>query len=319
MEKPDGKKLLIISEMGIGDALTLFPAIVSLQKVHPTLHISLLAPGISKLQANFHGIEFPDPPEMQDIAGLKKWLNLHPYDFIWNTENEKSLWRSVLSEAQNQHWISAPAHRTWPRKFVLNLRHRQLRGLFPELPDYTDFRLPLTNPQSRIKETVIRDKQRTRWIAVQAGAKDRTKCWPAAKFEKLITELTRLRDCRVKLFLTETEKAWFTNRFLSHTPGLDIIMEPLDRALPVLAACDLFAGNDSGFYHLSHALGLKTVGIYRSRHNMKVWSYPDCRSRAVCFWLPSFIRQHWHRFIPVRRVLKSVRSLLDEPCQNPSG
>lgn len=78
----------------------------------------------------------------------------------------------------------------------------------------------------------------------------------------------------------------------------------------MLAACDLSIGNDSGFYHLAFALGLKTVAIHRSLRGARRWSYRSPRSRVVICWMPRQLARDWTRWVSVRRVLRAARRLV---------
>jgi len=311
MTKPP-PKLLVISEMGLGDALTLLPVLRSLQQHRPDLSIDMLAPGLFDLRKNVRDLlRLLDPSELMD-SDKGGWLNDQAYTHIWNTENEHSEWRSILKESENPNWISAPPHCVWPHQFVLNVRLEQLRQLFPGIEGTDVVQLPLTSSQADLKRQLLSQKQRhERWIAIQPGAKDKTKCWPMQKYRQLIRRFSENPANKIKLFLTPEERRWYESSAKQDPPGLEILTESLDTLLPKLAVCDLFIGNDSGFYHLSYALNIPVVGIYRSRRNMKVWSYPSSRSKAVNIWLPSPIRKYWHHFVTVKMVYHAASTFLN--------
>jgi ADP-heptose:LPS heptosyltransferase len=90
------------------------------------------------------------------------------------------------------------------------------------------------------------------------------------------------------------------------------VSAPLEDVVPKLAACDLCIGNDSGFYHLAFALGLRVVGIHRSLRGAQRWAYRSPRSRVVISWMPRQIEQDWARWISVSRVLRAARRLAPE-------
>jgi len=313
--RPSSEKLLVISEIGIGDALTLLPVLRSLKQSHPLIEIEMIAPGLYDLKENLTDwLRILDHKQIPPGRHEKKiWLEKKAFTYIWNTENEQSEWRRVLIASGNPHWISAQAHRYWPRRFVLNLRLNQLQRLFPDINQNHTALLPLTQYHEQNRKKILSQKKdREIWIALQPGAKDKTKCWPIYKYQQLITMLSKNSQIKIKLFLTLSERDKINQNDLLNIPGLEIITDSLDHILPLLSTCNLFIGNDSGFYHLAYALGLPVIGIYRSRRNMIVWSYPSPRSRAVCFWLPSPIRRYWHHFISVKRIFNTAYSLLNE-------
>jgi ADP-heptose:LPS heptosyltransferase len=308
------EKLLVISEIGLGDALTLLPALRALNALRPGLSIDMLAPSLFPLRDNVRDVVSVLDPRILRIGSTgdqRDWLGAQGYDAVWNTENEHSSWRPVLAEEGNPRWISASPHKSWPHRHVLGLRVEQLRGLFPELGDSCDPRLELTPEQSQ-----ARDRFRSLFppgellVAMQPGAKDKTKVWPAEKFITLAGALAGRPGTTVCFFLAPDDRTTF-ERLLPDIPGVHRITESLEVLLPELAACRLFIGNDSGFYHLAYALGLDVVGIYRSRRNRKVWSYPTPKSRGVYFYLPSPLRHHWKRCLSVGRVRRAVERLLN--------
>ena len=275
----------------------------------------MLAPGLYSLRNNVKElVTILDHTEIEQLSDDEKlnWLRQNQYARIWNTQNEKSVWRTLLENNPNPLWISAPPHSTWPLRSVLALRAIHIRPLFPTFRDYSEYRLCLTSSQEKTKlDFLSQFPSSHNLIAIQPGAKDTTKIWPASKFRALAHKLTALPNTSVIFFLTEEERKMFSPELLGNSSDIKFVYEPLNILLPKLAACRLFIGNDSGFYHLSFALGLSVIGIFRSRRNLKKWSYRSTRSRAIYFYLPSPIRKHWHRYIPVQRLYKTSSAFLN--------
>jgi ADP-heptose:LPS heptosyltransferase len=90
---------------------------------------------------------------------------------------------------------------------------------------------------------------------------------------------------------------------------LHLVSGRLDEVVPKLAACDLYIGNDSGFYHLGFALGSRVVGIHRSLRGAQRWAYRSSRSRVVVNWVPRQLGRDWTRFVSVARVLRAARQV----------
>ncbi|WP_041468620.1 glycosyltransferase family 9 protein [Chloroherpeton thalassium] len=310
------KKLLVISERGLGDALTLLPSLAALSGARPEINIQLLAPGLYSLSPNLRNfIELIDHKSLALLGSQEKaaWLRAQNFDWVWNTENQRSPWRPILQAAENPNWISALPHKKWPKKPVLDIRFQQLKMLFPELSGYVDFLLPLTAEQLVAKEAFLRTVSNTSQhvIAIQPGAADKNKTWPPEKFRELTHALIATGRVTVLFFIGKFEAETFTPEFLPAQKNLIRVQAPLGEVLPKLAACELFIGNDSGFYHLAHALGIKTVGIYSRRRSVKVWAYSARRSKAVWFPLPKPLRHHWKKMISVQRVLNAIASHLN--------
>lgn len=312
MAKNIAEKLLVISEKGIGDALTLLPVLRVLSAQYPHLEIYMLAPGFYPLAQNVKDVaEILDHHELEAMSLHHKheWLKEQAFHWIWNTENERSVWRQIIADEKNPRWISAPPHRTWPRRSVLALRREQLQRLFPSLDHLAELQLTLTPTQEHERrEFRARFPVEQRLIAIHPSANDPTKVWPAEKFRELAVTLAARPATAVVFFLDQPLLKIFTAEFLLRPGRLMVVTEPLHKAISKLAACHIFVGNDSGFYHLAFALGLRVVGIYRSRRNARVWGYRSPRSRAVYFYLPSFLRKYWGRYLLAKRVLRATLS-----------
>lgn len=310
------QKLLVISERGLGDALTLLPSLNALKAARPALQIEMIAPGLLALARNVKDTaEVIDHRPVVALTSEEKplWLADQGYTWIWNTENQKSPWRPIIEKAGNPNWISSLPHRKWPKRPVLNIRFEQLRELFPELTAYQEPCIPLLDGQKE-----LRDKFRAQFpenhhlVAIQPGGANPQKVWPAEKFRELAQTLIGLGNVTVLFFLGKLELEAFTPGFLPETEHLRRIEEPMEGVLPKLAACDLFIGNDSGFYHLAYALGLKTTGLFSRRRSVKVWAYSSARSRAIYFPLPKPFRHHWKTYLSVQSVFKAVVSELKD-------
>ena len=116
----------------------------------------------------------------------------------------------------------------------------------------------------------------------------------------------------VLFFLSDTEALFREPGYLPDRPNMRSVSAPLEDVVPKLAACDLCIGNDSGFYHLAFALGLRVVGIHRSLRGAQRWAYRSPRSRVVISWMPRQLDQDWARWVSVQRVLRAVRRLVPE-------
>lgn len=307
-------KLLVISERGLGDALTLLPSLNALKAARPDLQIEMIAPGLSSLARNIKSTaEVIDhrPVVALTVEKKSKWLIEQGYTWIWNTENQKSVWRPIIEKAGNPKWISSLPHRKWPKRPVLDIRLQQLRALFPELAACPEPCIPLLDGQKELRASFrAQFPENHILVAIQPGGANPEKVWPAGKFRELAHALISLGNVTVIFFLGKLELDAFSLGFLPETEHLHRIEEPMESVLPKLAACNLFIGNDSGFYHLAQALGLKTFGLFSRRRSVKVWAYSSARSRAIYFPLPKPFRHHWKKYLSVQNVFKAVVSEL---------
>lgn len=301
---------MVVSERGIGDGLTLIPALAELKKMHPEIDIELVAPGISPLQANFRGLcgfIYPDEIPSDSSISLRSWLDDREYTWVWNTQNDHQKWRDCLNSSDNPNWISAPPHKNWPKRPVIRLRMTHLQGLFPELESVSPPVIQLTQKQLDERDRFAKQFPQA-LIAIQPGGNDPNKVWSKEGFREVIKRMSNDRSRSVVLFLHGEE--WSGAEMEDRDSPIITVRESLPIAVARLAACSVFIGNDSGFYHLAHALGLGVVGIYRTIGSRKIWSYDTHRSRALSFYLPPTLRKHWRRFITVDKVVKAALSVI---------
>ncbi|MEM9344985.1 MAG: glycosyltransferase family 9 protein [Planctomycetota bacterium] len=100
-------------------------------------------------------------------------------------------------------------------------------------------------------------------IVVHPGSSAIKCCWPAEKYEALITAL-REQGHDVKAVFGEVElERWSADRqtHWAETLGAEVF-RIVDTLLPVLQQARLFIGNDAGPMHLAAQLGTPTLGIF---------------------------------------------------------
>jgi ADP-heptose:LPS heptosyltransferase len=304
---------LAIADRGIGDALTLLPSLHALRAAHPTLRIELLTPGLLPLADNLRDIGLVldhRPLEGLGDDGQLAWLRGRNVEWVWNTEGERGPWTAALRRSDNPRWVTAPAQREWGSKNVLRVRFAQLQELFPELRAPGELGITLTPSQSEAREAFRAGfGHDSLLVAIQPGAGDRRRIWPAEKYRELACTLVERPRVSVLFFLSEAESFFRAPGYLPEDANFHLVSGRLDDVVPKLAACDLYIGNDSGFYHLAFALGLRVVGIHRSLRGAQRWAYRSPWSRVVINWVPRQLERDWTRWVSVSRVLRAARRL----------
>ena len=130
-----------------------------------------------------------------------------------------------------------------------------VKSKWPEAGDNP--RSPIRNPQTA--------PGRTRWIAIQPGARWPTKCWPAEKF----AELTRLfaqniPDVRFAVMggLADRARGEIISR-VAPERVLNLCGETtLPEMIEWLRLCSLMITNDTGPMHAAAALGVPVVALF---------------------------------------------------------
>jgi ADP-heptose:LPS heptosyltransferase len=306
--------LVAIAERGIGDALTLLPSLRALRATHPELRIELLTPGLFPLAENLGDtaavLDHRPLDGLGDEARLE-WLRSRNAEWVWNTEGARGPWTAALRRADRPGWVSAPPQQEWGGRNVLQVRPAQLRRLFPDLPPPKEPVLRLTAPQEAARQEFRSGFPRdSLLVAIQPGAGDRNRIWPAEKFRDLAAALADRPRVTVVFFLSDAEAHFRAPGYLPDRDNVRWVSAGLETVLPRLAACDLCISNDSGFYHLAFALGSRVVAIHRSLRGARRWAYRSPRSRAVICWMPHQLDRDWARWVSVPRVLRAAQGLI---------
>jgi|MudIll2142460700_1097286.scaffolds.fasta_scaffold36583_2 ADP-heptose:LPS heptosyltransferase len=103
-------------------------------------------------------------------------------------------------------------------------------------------------------------------IAFHPGSGGKRKCWPLRNYFRLVEKLLNRQACRV-LFLTgPAEEPEVADDILGfaheHIRVVHVRNEPLIMVASLLAACDLYVGNDSGISHLGAAVSGKVIVLF---------------------------------------------------------
>jgi ADP-heptose:LPS heptosyltransferase len=305
-----------IAERGIGDALTLLPSLRALRAAHPDLRIELLTPALYPLADNLRDtatvLDHRPLDGLGDEARLA-WLRVRNPGWVWNTEGERGPWTAALRRSDDPTWVTAPSQREWGSRNVLRVRFAQLRELFPGLTAPGEVSMRLTPAQEAARRAFRAGfPHDSLLVAIQPGAGDPKRNWSAEKFRALAGALADRPKVTVLFFLSDTEALFRAPGYLPDRVNMHYVSARLEDVVPKLAACDLCIGNDSGFYHLAFALGLRVVGIHRSLRGAQRWAYRSPRSRVVISWMPRQLEQDWARWVSVPRVLRAARRLAPE-------
>lgn len=113
-------------------------------------------------------------------------------------------------------------------------------------------------------------------IAIHPGAGNTNKQWPAAHFGELIDQLTEEFDCSILLVGSKDEVDTSTALLTPDRVACGVMsivgQTTLEQLAGLIAACDLFIGNDSGPHHLAACLGIPTIGVHSGIVDVHEWS-----------------------------------------------
>ncbi len=101
------------------------------------------------------------------------------------------------------------------------------------------------------------------FIALQAGAKWKSKTWPEERFAAVVHELTKNKHIKILLIGSKSEQE--TNQRIAqsaHQQAILVIGQNTARVAALLEKCALAFGNDSGIMHLASAVGTTPIILY---------------------------------------------------------
>ena len=117
--------------------------------------------------------------------------------------------------------------------------------------------------------------------AIHPGSGGRRKCWPAARFARLVQHLHR-QGFGILLIEGPADREACSEICRGLPPG-GILMpgvQSLERCAALMSGCCVYVGNDSGVTHMAAALGVPSVAIFGPTEPA-VWS-PLGRKVRVC-------------------------------------
>jgi heptosyltransferase-2 len=143
-------------------------------------------------------------------------------------------------------------------------------GWMDALPKVTEIRLVISEAARVAAEKRLSDADARHGnvrIAIAPGAAfGAAKCWPADRFAALAERLQEEYGANVILFgsASERDMASRISTEMKHAP-LNLVGKTSIEELPaLLAACQLFVGNDSGAMHVASAAGVPVVAMFGS-------------------------------------------------------
>ncbi len=269
------KILAVQNRMGIGDTVIFLPFIKALYKKYNS-PISLLVKESSKANQYLSETEYVDKIIILErdqknnnrhdgflgSYNLIKDLRAYKFDkiFIFNSSlrfnliakfsNIPEIFQYPLFNKSKQHIVDTP------KKFMkdkLNI------DFFDDPEIHVDSKL-VTNASKKF----LIDKEKTN-ILLGIGGSGPTKRVPANIFLKFMSELIKKKKC--KFFLAtgkNIDEQKILNEILSSE--LEKFCIPLDNLsikeiLPIIKNCNISICNDTGFSHLSAALGIETITL----------------------------------------------------------
>jgi lipopolysaccharide heptosyltransferase II len=287
-------KILVRATNWVGDAVMSIPALEAIRARWPEAEITILAR--SHVAGLYRGQQFADRLLVVESAAgrggllaverLAAALRRERFDVGIVLPNSFAsawlLWRAGAAERvgyarDGRGWLltravalpraqELPAHETYGYCELL-----RRAGWLESLPQVERIGLPVSpaaREQAREKLARLggesRGQARLRVALASGAVNSRAKRWPPERYAELADRLVDEFGAAVVLFGAASERE-VTRRIearMRHRP-IDLAGQTTIEELPaLLAACDLFIGNDSGAAHVAAAVGLPVVVVF---------------------------------------------------------
>jgi heptosyltransferase-2 len=287
-------KILVRATNWVGDAVMSIPALQVIRGRWPKAEIALLArPWVAELYRDQGYADrilvFDHTGRHRGVFGLERLagelrrerfstavLLQNAFEAAWLA------WRSGIPERigyarDARGWLltravpvpqrgEIPAHESY---YYLELLRRA--GWLAYLPEAEEVKLKVSvaaaeSAESALRKAGVRSRTHTvPRIAFGPGAAyGSAKCWPAERYALLADRLIADFDADVIIFGAASERGVAQRIASALRRGvLNLAGETRIGELPaLLAACDLFIGNDSGAMHVAAAVGLPVVAVF---------------------------------------------------------
>lgn len=272
------KKILVFSFSFIGDAVLSTAVIQPLRSHFPDSHITFLT-GTSpyNLLANDPQLDAVHVYDNRgEHAGLKGRLRLinalrrEKYDFVVNLR-DSFIARCIGAE----HWGLVRGDRE--RHAVV----RYLEVLSKRGVDTTDAnpRLQLTELENVTARNFLTEAgitSESKLIGIHPGGNWIYKLWNAEKYAQLANALMKEKNATILLFSGPNERELQTQvADMMDTPPTLVKTGGLREVAALIAACDVYIGNDTGPMHIAAAVDTPVVALFGSTNHIRSGPYGE--------------------------------------------
>ena len=261
------KVLVVQQRYGIGDMLIFLPYLKALSEKN-NVKISLLAKKTSRSSELFKSENFLDEiidlnSSNDGISGffnLSKEIKKRKFDkiYIFNGSLRYKLlavFAGIKSIYQYPLFTSKDIIFQTAKVFTEPLVGKILS---------TEPNLLLKEEDVRGAKNTYRINEKTKNIVLGVSASGPTKRWDIENYIKLATQLSQHKECKFFIAVGKDDLEIIDKIKKSNINSICMTMEKLSisNILTIIKNCNLYIGNDTGFMHMSAALGIKSIGIF---------------------------------------------------------
>jgi len=277
------KVLVIIKSMGIGDLSILISSIHAISKkiakpVTVLAQKNTRAHAILKHDPHIEEVIELDEKEIKNFFSIIKKIKPKQFDqsYIYSDSIRLYLISKLSGIKENFHY-----------KFF----SKKGKNFFKTAKEFTEKTLNTEiDPQSKIycnnndiveAKTKYNISKEYKNIVLAPSASGKDKRWFIDRFIATCEKLNAVKPCKFYLAAGKNDKSLIDKIIRSPIGKNCISFENLSisEILPIIKNCDFYLGNDTGFLHLSCALGLQCIAIF---FNSPVLSYGTYATNITC-------------------------------------
>ncbi len=270
-------KILIIQQRyGIGDMVIFLPYIHAISKKFNT-PVSLLSKDTSRA-SNF----LADDEHIEEIITLSREKDgLSGFFKLTNEIKKKNFDKVFIFNSSLRYKLVAIA--AGIKSIYQYPLFRSKDNIVNSAKIFTENitgKIVSTEPNLRIKNTKNIFDKSYKHVCLGISASGPTKRWGIENYIKLCTELTKNKKCKFYIAAGINDIV-LIDKFKNSQVGKNCIsFEKLKikETLPIIKNCDCYIGSDTGFAHLSVALGIKALTLFM---DSPVLSYGKYSTRMI--------------------------------------
>ena len=292
------KKILVVSNTGLGDTILSTPAIITLKKSFPDKHITFMVH--KKMFPLFKDFEYVDDFEIyrsgffNQISIILK-LRKRGIDtiFLFHSNGPEDIFFSILSGASTIFKMTDNLDHEFKECFsnMPNSKHQHdiekkldlVRVIKPKVI-YKRLHIP---SKFNISMSFFEKDKDFIYIGFQLGAQDNYKIWPINNFIKLASKLCKeTKKFKFVLLGATKNEIRLAEEFCHGLNNPESVVNicgksKIDELPSIVNDIDLLVTNDTGTMHLAIALGIKTISLFGPTNLNEFGPYQDYNIHRV--------------------------------------
>lgn len=276
------KKILVFSFSFIGDAVLSTAVIAPLRHHFQDAHITfIVGPSASAILKNDPQLDailvYDNRGEHANLTGrmkLIKTLRREKFDLVINLRDSfiarcigAEHWGLVRRGDRNRHAVTRYIEVLQRRGIDTTNAHPHLQLTDSEHAEARGF-------LHRAREIVPTEEKLL--IGIHIGGNWEYKLWDPEKYAQLASRLCQEQNATILLFAGPNERdrqAQVAGMMV--TPPVVVETENLREVAALIAACDIYIGNDTGPMHIAAAVGTPVVALFGATNHIRSGPYGD--------------------------------------------